>query len=471
MVSYSDFRKSIDITNPGCAENVKSFIENINKIEINAFITVCNEEALKCAEESDKRFREGNPRKLEGMVIAVKDNISTLGVRTTCASKMLENFVPVYDATVIEKIKQAGGIIIGKTNMDEFAMGSSNETSYFGPVLHPKSSEHVPGGSSGGSAASVAAGMAHAALGSDTGGSVRQPASLCGVYGLKPTYGSVSRYGLVAFASSLDQIGVFANSAEDTALLFDVISGKDEKDTTSAPFEPANTFSSINSGMHGKFCVGVLPEKELSSCSEDVLTQYRTTLQAVKDLGGELKEISFDGTNAWIPAYYILATAEASSNLARFDGVRYGFRADEEISNGDITSMTRSLGFGDEVKRRIMLGTYVLSSGYYDAYYKKAQQARRLIYNNYKTIFADCDFVILPTAAAPAFKLNEKMNDPIAMYLSDFFTTSANLAGIPALSIPVGLAQNGMPIGMQIQAEHFCEDKIMKLAKALEYVR
>lgn len=466
MITYSKFLDGIK----NKEFSAKEFTSNIfNKIKefshLNAFITLCESEAIAAAEESDKRFADGNPRKLEGMIIAIKDNISTKNIRTTCGSKILENFVPVYDATVIERIKSEGGIIIGKTNLDEFAMGSSNETSFFGTVSHPLNQEYVPGGSSGGSAVAVAAGLAHVALGSDTGGSIRQPAAFCGNYGLKPTYGRISRYGLVAFASSLDQIGIFSNDIHDSSLLLDVISGVDEHDSTTAQMPSTNTLPSISQDFKN-IKIGILPDSDLADCSPEVLNVYNQYLEQLKNLGFELKTIKFDNMQAWIPTYYILATAEASSNLARFDGVRYGFRANENETN-DIITASRSQGFGEEVKRRIMLGTYVLSSGYYDAYYKKAQQARRMIQNNYNEIFGQVDFVFLPTTPTAAFKKNEKTKDPISMYLSDFFTTSANLAGIPAISIPAGNSESGFPIGMQLQANMFEEEKLLSFCKFL----
>lgn len=466
MITYSKFLDGIK----NKEFSAKEFTSNIfNKIKefshLNAFITLCESEAIAAAEESDKRFADGNPRKLEGMIIAIKDNISTKNIRTTCGSKILENFVPVYDATVIERIKSEGGIIIGKTNLDEFAMGSSNETSFFGPVSHPLNQEYVPGGSSGGSAVAVAAGLAHVALGSDTGGSIRQPAAFCGNYGLKPTYGRISRYGLVAFASSLDQIGIFSNDIHDSSLLLDVISGVDEHDSTCAQMPSTNTLPNICNDFNN-VRIGILPDSDLADCSPEVLKVYNQYLEQLKNLGFELKTIKFDNMQAWIPTYYILATAEASSNLARFDGVRYGFRANENETN-DIITASRSQGFGEEVKRRIMLGTYVLSSGYYDAYYKKAQQARRMIQNNYNEIFSQVDFVLLPTTPTAAFKKNEKTKDPISMYLSDFFTTSANLAGIPAISIPAGNSESGFPIGMQLQANMFEEEKLLSFCKFL----
>jgi aspartyl-tRNA(Asn)/glutamyl-tRNA(Gln) amidotransferase subunit A len=466
MLSYSDLQHSLENNSATAAETTEDFLKNIQqKQHLNAFLTLTENDARNAAAETDARFKNGEKRSLDGMIVAIKDNISTKGVRTTCGSKMLENFTPLYDAFVIEKIKEAGGIIVGKTNMDEFAMGSSNENSAFGGVEHPLGQNLVPGGSSGGSAVAVAAGLAHVSLGSDTGGSVRQPAAFCGVVGLKPTYGRISRSGLVAFASSLDQIGTFANTIEDTALLFDAISGYDPNDSTSAAMPPADTFKTLGVPLPQKFTVAVLPEKELQGCSDDVLKKYRDGLEVLKNAGGEIVEVTMPVSDAWIPMYYILATAEASSNLARFDGVRYGFRAEAE--DGDITTASRSQGFGPEVQRRIMLGTYVLSSGYYDAYYLKAQKARRLVLNAVNDIFKKADVFYLPTTPTPAFKRGEKTADPIQMYLSDYFTVSANLAGNPAISVPVGNNDAGLPIGMQLQTAHFEEGKLLQFSKLL----
>ncbi|HYF04062.1 MAG TPA: Asp-tRNA(Asn)/Glu-tRNA(Gln) amidotransferase subunit GatA [Patescibacteria group bacterium] len=466
MLSYSDLKPSLDNNSTTAVETVESFLKTIReKQHLNAFLTLTEAEAREAASESETRFKNGEARSLDGMIVAIKDNISTKGIRTTCASRMLENFTPLYDAFVIEKIKNAGGIIVGKTNMDEFAMGSSNENSAFGGVEHPLGQDLVPGGSSGGSAVAVAAGLAHVSLGSDTGGSVRQPAAFCGVVGLKPTYGRISRSGLVAFASSLDQIGIFANSIEDTALLFDTISGHDPNDSTTANRPPAETFKSLSEPLSHKFTVAVLHDEQLEGCSEDVLKKYREGLEVLKSAGAEIVKVTMPVSEAWIPMYYILATAEASSNLARFDGVRYGFRAEAE--DGDITTASRSQGFGPEVQRRIMLGTYVLSSGYYDAYYLKAQKARRLVLNAVNDIFSKAEVLYMPTTPTPAFKRGEKTADPIQMYLSDYFTVSANLAGNPAISVPVGNNDAGLPIGMQLQTSHFEEGKLLQFSKLL----
>ncbi|MEN6295047.1 MAG: Asp-tRNA(Asn)/Glu-tRNA(Gln) amidotransferase subunit GatA [Chloroherpetonaceae bacterium] len=466
--TYFEFRKLAEKNELKTRDVLTYYFDNINSRQnLNSFITLREKEDLmQEAEKSDQLFKEGRPRKLEGMIIAIKDNISTKGLRTTCGSKMLENFIPVYNATVIERILSEGGIIIGKTNMDEFAMGSSNETSYFGPVHHPLDFDYVPGGSSGGSAVAVAANFCQTALGSDTGGSIRQPASLCGNIGLKPTYGRVSRFGLVAFASSLDQIGTFANSIEDSALLLDVISGKDPNDSTSGDLPHTNSFEFLQNKIPNNSRIAVLPSEQLKDCDADVISIYNKTLDKLKSMGCKINEVNLGDFDSMIATYYIIATAEASSNLARFDGMRYGFRA-EPIEGADLITDTRSQGFGMEVKRRIMLGTYVLSSGYYEAYYGKALKSRKLIFDTYKNIFANHDFLFLPTSPTPAFRLGEKMNNPISMYLSDLFTTSANLANIPAISLPVGKSQDGFPIGMQLQANHFEEDKLLSFSKLL----
>jgi len=465
MLNYSEFRANYP--KETVIELTHSVFKKIEECRhLNIFITLNNENALKRAAESDKRFSVGLARRLEGMLIAVKDNISTKGLLTTCASKMLYNFIPVYSATAIERLEAEGAIIIGKTNMDEFAMGSSNENSYYGPVLNPIDNEYVSGGSSGGSAAAVSAGLCHAALGSDTGGSVRQPAAFCRVFGVKPTYGRVSRYGLIALASSLDQIGILTPNIDDTALVLDIISGNDDMDATVAPYPPTNTMDEINSELPASFKVGVLSSEITNNCSPDIQRVYLEFQDSVKSLGGELEVIEFVHTEAWIPIYQILMTAEASSNLARYDGIRYGFRTEDKEAE-DFVAKTRTEGFGDEAKRRIMLGTFVLSSGYYEQYYLKAQKARRLIYDNYLEIFKKVNFILMPTTPTAAFKFGDKTDDPIKMYLSDFFTVSANLAGIPAISIPAGEAKNGLPIGMQLQAPHFQEGELLKLAKQI----
>ncbi len=465
MKSYSQFRQERLSNQTRCVDELERCLKaSDSRQELNVFLQRNDEQARRDAMESDRRFDEGNARALEGMIVAVKDNISVQGLSLTCSSKILENFKPVYDATVIQRLKDAGAIVIGKTNCDEFAMGSSNENSAYGPVGHPINPEFVPGGSSGGSAAAVAAGMAHCSLGSDTGGSIRQPAAFCGVYGLKPSYGRISRYGLVAFASSLDQIGPMSASLDDVAMILDVVSGKDDRDATSAQMEAT---SSVRALAHhdDETTIGIFPDSLLEGCSSSVLDRYKHCLEVIRSMGMKTVEVQLAGKEAWIPTYYILATAEASANLARFDGVRYGYRSKSDEEN--MMAVTRSEGFGAEVKRRIMLGTFVLSSGYYDAYYKKGQQARRLVFDGYQTIFSQCDALFLPTTPTPAFRRGEKSSNPIEMYLNDLFTVSANLAGIPAISFPAGNDADGFPIGMQLQCAMNEDERLLRLTKRI----
>jgi aspartyl-tRNA(Asn)/glutamyl-tRNA(Gln) amidotransferase subunit A len=470
MNSYTTFRSKLQTNATSCVQAVEEFLNTIeSKQNLNAMLTVNADEARADAAAADKRFADGTARPLEGMVVALKDNINTKGLRTSCGSKILEGYIPIYNATVVERMKAAGAIIIGKANMDEFAMGSSNENSAYGAVRNPINPEYVPGGSSGGSATTVAAGFCHAALGSDTGGSVRLPASFCGVVGLKPTYGRVSRYGLVAYGSSLDQIGPLAPTVADAALLFDAINGNDERDATSCPFSPLATTAQLAAPLPDSFTVATLPDEQLQGCDADVMAAYRRTIEALHGMGAKIVTHEMKYINALIPTYYIIATAEASSNLSRYDGVRYGFRAQTPAGHEDeMTALSRSQGFGAEVKRRIMLGTYVLSSGYYDAYYTKALKVRRLIYNDYKEMFKTADLFVLPSYPTPPFKLGEKSSDPLAMYLGDIFTVSANLGGVPGISIPAGTAANGLPIGVQLQANHFDEMRLMQFAHHLE---
>ncbi len=466
-MSYTDFRRRCQAGETSCTETVSAFLSRIDdNTHLNAFLSVQREEALRRAEESDTRFRSGSARPLEGMVVALKDNMSLRGLPMTCGSKILENFQPVYNATVADRLIDAGAVIIGKTNMDEFAMGSSNENSAYGAVQHPISSDYVPGGSSGGSAVAVAASLAHASLGSDTGGSIRQPAALTGVVGFKPTYGRVSRYGLVAFASSLDQIGPFTTTVEDTALVFDAMSGRDEQDSTTVPMAPSSTASTLSEQLPQPLSIAILSDDQLEGCHPDVLAAYRRAIEVFRSAGATIVQHTMQHTEAYIPTYYIIATAEASSNLARFDGVRYGVRI-PAAEGQDMMTATRS-AFGSEVKRRIMLGTYVLSSGYYDAYYNKALKVRRLIHDSYQELFTRASLLLLPTSPTPAFRRGEKTADPIAMYLSDMYTVSANLSGNPAISIPAGLSAEGLPIGVQLQADHFGEDLLLRGAAWLE---
>ena len=451
-------------------ELVNLYFERIEKYddEIGAFVTLTKEEALKDAKVSDERRKNNeNLGLLEGVPIAIKDNICTKNVKTTCSSKMLEDFIPPYDATVIEKLKDAGAIIIGKTNMDEFAMGGSTETSYFKKTANPWNTKRVPGGSSGGSIAAVAAGFVPCALGSDTGGSVRQPASYCGVVGLKPTYGMVSRYGLIAFASSLDQIGPTAKTVYDAALLMNVLAGHDEKDTTSANKNYDDFTKVIGEDIAG-MKIGVPKEFFGEGINSEVKENVEKAIEILKSKGCIVEEVSMNVSKEAIAVYYIIACAEASSNLARYDGIRYGYKSDNYTNLIDMYKASRTEAFGDEVKRRIMLGTYVLSSGYYDAYYKKAQQVRTLIIDEYNEIFKNYDLIITPTAPTVAFEFNMHSSNPLEMYLNDVCTVPVNVAGIPAMSINCGFDKENMPIGIQFMANRFEEEKIFKAASALE---
>lgn len=436
--------------------------------EIGDFNSLTKEEAYKTANEVDEKILKGvELPKLAGIPLALKDNINLKGYKTTASSKILENFVSPYDATVSIKLKNNLIPIVGKTNLDEFAMGSSNENSAFNKVRNPWNLNKVPGGSSGGSAAAVSAYHATLALGSDTGGSIRLPASFCGIVGMKPTYGRVSRYGLIAFGSSLDQIGPFARTVEDCAMLAEVISGYDEHDSTSLNLPQANLSENLNKDING-LKVGVIKELFETGLAPDVRKAVDNTIEAYKSLGAEIVMISLPLIKYSIGVYYIVATAEASSNLARFDGVKYGYRAKNCDSLIEMYNKTRAEGFGEEVKRRIMLGTYALSSGYYDAYYKKAQQLRRLIKNDFDNAFKQADILICPTCPDTAFDIGSKSEDPLAMYLTDIATITANLAGIPAMSIPVAIDKDNMPIGMQLLAPILKEDKMFNFAYKLE---
>jgi aspartyl-tRNA(Asn)/glutamyl-tRNA(Gln) amidotransferase subunit A len=450
-------------------EIVQSVFRRIEAVEkdIHAYLLLTREAALAEAERADAAIRKGDIRPLTGIPIALKDLLCTRGITTTCASRILHNFVPPYDATVVEKLRDAGAVFTGKTNMDEFAMGSSTETSGFGITRNPWDLERIPGGSSGGSAAAVAADECSAAIGSDTGGSIRQPAALCGVVGMKPTYGRVSRYGLVAFASSLDQIGPFTKDVEDCAILMNVIAGYDPRESTSVPAEVPDYRQSLARGIEG-WTVGIPKEYFIEGIDPEVMTAIRKTIGVIEGLGAKCIEISLPHTEYCLAVYYIVAPAEASSNLARYDGVRYGFRAPDNRDLLDMYRKSRSAGFGAEVKRRIMLGTYVLSSGYYDAYYKKASQVRALIKQDFDEAFRQCNVILTPTTPTPAFRIGEKTDDPLQMYLSDIFTISTNLAGIPGISVPCGFTQAGLPIGVQFLAGHFEEAKLIQIAAAYE---
>lgn len=468
-LSAVELRKKLLNREISSIEIVESYYKNIEETEkdIDAFITLTKDEALRTARNIDEKIANNEEvGLLAGIPIAVKDNIATRGIKTTCGSKILENFVSPYDATVVEKIKREDAIIIGKTNMDEFAMGSSTETSYFKKTKNPHDLERVPGGSSGGSAAAVAGFEAPLSLGSETGGSVREPASFCGVVGLKPTYGLISRYGLIAFASSLDQIGPFARNVEDTALLLSVLAGYDEKDSTSVENKSIDYTKELNSNVKGmKFA---LPKEYFGEgIDEKVKAKVLEAVEVLKGLGAEVEEISLPYTEYALSCYYIISTSEASSNLARFDGIRYGYRAENYKDLDELYINTRSEGFGEEVKRRIMLGTFALSSGYYDAYYNKAQKIRTLIKRDFDKAFGKYDAIISPTAPILPFKIGEKINDPLSMYMSDILTVSVNLAGVCAISVPCGNL-NGLPVGLQIIGDRFKEQKILNIAYTYE---
>ncbi|MCX7120903.1 MAG: Asp-tRNA(Asn)/Glu-tRNA(Gln) amidotransferase subunit GatA [Gammaproteobacteria bacterium] len=429
---------------------------------LNAFITITEENALKQAQNADAKIASGNAEILTGIPIAHKDIFCTAGVKTTCGSKMLDNFISPYDATVVEKCNDAGLVMLGKTNMDEFAMGSSNETSFYGSVKNPWDLTRTPGGSSGGASACVAARIAPIATGTDTGGSVRQPAALTGITGIKPTYGRVSRFGMIAFASSLDQAGILSQSAQDAALLLNIIAGHDKKDSTSINQTVPDYTKNLNDSLKG--CVIGLPNEYFTGgLDAGVEAAIQDSIKLYEKLGATFKKISLPHTDLATSAYYVIAPAEASSNLARYDGVRYGYRCENPSNLDDLYKRSRSESFGDEVQRRILIGTYVLSSGFYDAYYIKAQKIRRLISNDFVAAFNDVDFILTPTAPTPAFKLGEKSSDPIAMYLSDIFTIAVNLAGLPGISIPAGFSNN-LPVGVQLIGKHFDEAKILNAA-------
>jgi aspartyl-tRNA(Asn)/glutamyl-tRNA(Gln) amidotransferase subunit A len=436
---------------------------------LNAFLQIDRAGALARADEIEKiahvNVSQASP--LAGIPIAIKDNICVRGLQTSCGSRILGSYQPPYNATVIERLNSAGAIVIGKTNCDEFAMGSSNENSAFGPVKNPWDTRRVPGGSSGGSAVAVAAGIVPVALGSETGGSVRQPAALCGIVGVKPTYGRVSRYGLVAFASSLDQIGVFARNVRDAGTVLSVIAGRDPLDATTADVPVPDYAAELTTDVKGAR-IGIPRALLGEGLDEEVRSAAERAIDAYRELGAEIVDIELPHAKYCIAVYYILATAEASSNLARYDGVRYGFRAEEAHNLSDMYRRTRNEGFGAEVKRRIMLGTYVLSSGYYEAYYRKAQQVRTLMKEDFRQAFSVCDAVLTPTTPTPAFLLGEKTDDPLAMYLNDIYTCIANLVGIPGISVPCGLSGEGLPVGLQLVGDHWSEAMLLRLAHAYE---
>jgi len=445
-------------------ELTRHFLDRIERLDprFNAFITVTPEHALAEAQAADVARRNGKASALTGIPVAHKDLFCTQGIRTSCASRMLDNFVPPYDATVVTRLSAAGMVTIGKTNMDEFAMGSSNETSWYGCVRNPWDTERVPGGSSGGAVASIAARLAPAATATDTGGSIRQPAALCGVTGLKPTYGRVSRFGMIAFASSLDQGGPVAGSAEDNAMLLNVMAGFDEKDSTSVDVAVPDYTASLENSVQG-LRIG-LPKEYFGDALDPMIgAAVHAALAELEKLGATLVDISLPHSPLSVPAYYVIAPAEASANLARYDGARYGYRCKDPVDLNDMYSRSRAEAFGAEVKRRIMVGTYALSAGYYDAYYRKAQKIRRLIADDFRAAWDQVDVIASPTAPSPAFKIGEKSADPVQMYLEDIYTIAANLAGLPAMSLPVGL-MNGLPIGMQLIGNHMQEATLLNVA-------
>ena len=457
-------RNNLKLKKYSAIELLDSIYSRIESTEerVGAYVHLTRNIAQKSAEEADRLISLGEDKPLLGVPIAVKDLICMKGSRTTCSSRILDNFVSPYDATVVQRLKSSGAVIIGKTNMDEFAMGSSNETSHYHLTRNPWNLERTPGGSSGGSAAAVAAHECIAALGSDTGGSIRQPASFCGVTGLKPTYGRVSRFGLIAYASSLDQIGPLTKTVEDAALLMNVIGGPDPKDSTCADLILPDFNASLSETLTGKK-VGIPKEFFSSGLEPEIENITLAAVEELEKLGMEKVEVSLPHSQYAVATYYIIASAEASSNLSRFDGVKYGYRSESTESLKDMYENTREGGFGEEVKRRIMLGTFVLSSGYYDAYYLKAQKARTLIKRDYESAFEKCDVIAAPIAPFPAFKLGEKLNNPLQMYLADIFTISVNLAGLPALSIPCGFVSTNLPVGLQLIGKHFDEEAILSI--------
>ena len=449
-------------------ELTKQYLARIEQADaqIGSYITVCPDEALAAAGKADERIARGEATLLTGIPVGIKDNICTEGITTTCASKMLYNFVPPYDATVTKRLKNEGAVILGKLNMDEFAMGSSTESSYFKKTKNPYDLTRVPGGSSGGSAASVSADLAPYALGSDTGGSIRQPAAFCGNVGLKPTYGLVSRFGLIAFASSLDQIGSFTKDVTDCAIVLNAIAGYDKMDSTSVDADKTDYTKALGLPLKG-MKIGVPKQYLESGIQAEIREAVENAIKVYEMLGAECEECSLPLSKFALPAYYLISSAEASSNLARFDGIKYGYRAEEYHGLTDLYEITRSEGFGEEVKRRIMLGTYALSSGYYDAYYKKAQQVRGLIKRDFAACFEKYDVLLTPTTPTTAYKFGEK-SDPVAMYMGDICTVAVNIAGLPAISIPAGLDKKGMPIGIQLIANSFEERKLLTAAFAYE---
>lgn len=468
-LTISQLREKLTAGEVTSVELTRACLERIAATDdkVNAFITICAQEALAAAATADQKLAAGECAPLTGIPLAVKDIFNVLDLRTTCGSKILDNYVSPYDATAIAKLREQGAVIVGKLNMDEFAMGSSNENSAAGSVKNPWDLQRVPGGSSGGSAAAVAAGQVPATLGTDTGGSIRQPASHCGVVGLKPTYGRVSRYGVIAYASSLDQVGPVARNVEDCALLLGAVAGYDAADSTSVDTPVPDYLATLKAGVKGKK-IGLPKEYFLDGLDADVKQAVAAAIETYKGLGAEIVEVSLPHTDYAVACYYLIATAEASSNLARYDGVRYGVRKDNGDGLVGMYQQTRAAGFGDEVKRRIMLGTYALSSGYYDAYYIKAQKVRTLIRQDFLDAFKQVDLLLTPVAPTPAFKIGEKVNDPLQMYLSDIFTIPVNLAGTCGLSLPCGSSEAGLPIGLQLIGKPFAEAELLQAAYAFE---
>lgn len=472
-LSISEIREGLKSRQFSARDLTEAHLKQIEKhnSRLNAYVTV-SEKALKAAEEVDRKIAQGSALgPLSAVPVAIKDMLCTRGLRTTAGSKALQNFVPPYSATVVSRLEAAGAVILGKANQDEFAMGSSNENSFFGPVKNPWDLNRVPGGSSGGSAAAVAAGLAVSSIGTDTGGSIRQPANFCGIVGVKPTYGRVSRYGIVAFASSLDQAGPMTRSVRDAAEIMEVVCGCDQNDSTTSKEKVPAWTKSIKSDLRG-IKVGLPIEYFSDQVSADTRKTVERALEIVKAKGAETVDVSIPLTEFGVPIYYLIATSEASSNLARYDGVRFGHRADFKSKPAEdleeFYSRNRGEAFGPEVKRRIMLGTYALSSGYYDAYYRKACQVRRLLRDEFMAAFAKCDVLLTPVTTGPAFSIGERLADPLQMYLNDIFTISTNLVGIPGMSVPGGFSAGGLPIGIQISAAHFQEEKMLNVALAIE---
>ena len=468
--TFSEMREGIISGRLKAADLALRYYDRIEQIngQLNVYLSLTRERALQQATKVDEAAAKGDPvGPLAGIPVGIKDVLVMRGAPSTAGSKILSGYRPPYDATVVAKLEQAGAVLLGKLNCDEFAMGSSNENSAYGPVRNPVDPERVPGGSSGGSAAAVAANIAVATLGSDTGGSIRQPASFCGVVGVLPTYGRVSRYGLIAFASSLDRVGPFAGDVRDAATVLSVIAGHDPSDATSSPVPVADYAAESDKGAAG-LRIGVPAEYFAEGLDPEVREQIEKGIESLKKAGCEVKPVSLPYTRYAIPTYYLVATAEASANLARFDGVRYGYRSSDSNTLSDMYSHSRDQGFGAEVKRRIMLGTYALSAGYYDAYYLKALKVRRLLAEEFVRAFADVDAIVTPTAPTPAFKLGEKTGDPLAMYLADIYTVTASLAGICGVTVPCGATKAGLPVGMQVLASHFNEGTAFRVARAVE---